>query len=148
MNDKEYASNKVNNRNNIGYTSDEMKNKYRFQKRWQEKNGYIVKSYRLNEETIEKLLKYSKDNNMSQASILRNAFQRYKENNKLNFFLNAIDFAGEKKFNVKKGFKITKKIADEIETACKEYGYAYGCFVTMILDDYMANMNQNEKNTK
>lgn len=146
MSDKDYGSNKVSNRNDGGYTADEMNNKYRFQKRWQEKNGYIVKSYRLNEETINKLLLFSEENSMSQASILRNAFQRYKENNKLNFFLKAITLVEDKKFGIKKGFKITKEIADEIESACKEHGYSYGCFVTMILDDYMANEKPNEKN--
>ncbi len=147
MNDKDYDSNKVNNRVNGGYTSDEMNNKYRFQKRWQEKNGYIVKSYRLNEETIKKLLKFSEENDMSQARILRDAFQRYKERTKLDVFLRFVASPQDKKCDIKKGFKITKEFAEEIETVCKQSGHTYGYFVTKILDDYMAEVNKPKNNS-
>lgn len=186
LSDKDYNSNKANNKINGGYTPEEMNNKYRFQKRWQEKNGYIVKSYRLNEQTIKKLLEFSEENNVSQASVLRNAFQEYKDNkskSKINEFLDSItpteenksksiitefvdslvlsedkDFqseiskfvdsltpSGEKKYGVKKGFKITQDFADEIESVCKQFGVSYGHFVTKILDDYMADQNKGQR---
>lgn len=179
LSDKDYNPNKANNKINGGYTPEEMNNKYRFQKRWQEKNGYIVKSYRLNEKTIKKLLEFSEENNVSQASVLRNAFQEYKDKkskSELTEFLDSLtpsedkDFKSEisrfinslmpseekktksevskfvdslassedKKYGVKKGFKITRDFADEIEFVCKQLGFSYGHFVTKILDDYMA----------
>lgn len=144
VNDKNYDSNNVNKITNGGYTSDEMNNKYRFQKRWQEKNGYIVKSYRLNEETIKNLLKFSEENDMSQASILRNAFQRYKERTKLDVFLRFTVSPQDKKCDIKKGFKITKEFAEEIESVGKRSGHTYGYFVTKILDDYMEEENKTK----
>ena len=206
LSDKDYNPNKANNKINGGYTPEEMNNKYRFQKRWQEKNGYIVKSYRLNEKTIKKLLEFSEENNVSQASVLRNAFQEYKDKkskSKIDEFLDSItpteenksksiitefvdslvpsedkDFKSEiskfvdslmpseekktksevskfvdslassedKKYGVKKGFKITRDFADEIEFVCKQLGFSYGHFVTKILDDYMANQNKGQRN--
>ena len=168
LSDKDYNSNKANNKINGGYTPEEMNNKYRFQKRWQEKNGYIVKSYRLNEKTIKKLLEFSEENNVSQASVLRNAFQEYKDNkskSKITEFVDSIvpsedkDFKSEiskfvdsltpseeKKYGVKKGFKITQDFADEIESVCKKFGVSYGHFVTKILDDYMADPNKGQRN--
>lgn len=121
------------------YTDEEKKNKYRFQKRWQRKNRYTTKSYRLDETTVKNVLEFSKDNNISQASILRNAYKRFIENNQLDCDLNYEMIINNKSINVKKGFKVKEEFAKEIENTCKEHNYTYGHFVTMILDDYMAN---------
>lgn len=140
MKENSYSSIKIQGKRKA-YTDEERKNKYRFQERWQEKNGYRSKSYRLNEDTIKNLTQFSKENNVSQVSVLRNAYKRYIEHNSADFELNYETVVKNKRIDVKKDFKIKKDISDEIETTCKEHNYSYGYFVTTILDDYITNAN-------
>lgn len=127
---------------NSKYTPEEMENKYRFQKRWQEKNGFITKSYRINGETLKHLLEISKRNNLSQAGILRDSFAYY-ENFDKKAFLKKYNFVLEnKRIETKKGFKINEAFAKEIENVCLENNFLYGVFVTAILDEFLEYIEQ------
>lgn len=117
------------------YTEEELKNKYRFQEKWQRENGFKTKSYRLNGETIEKLLEVSQNKKMSQAGILREAFGLYK-NQKETFDEKYKFVLVNKRINIKKGFKINDVLANEIENICRENNFLYGVFVTAILDAF------------
>ena len=140
MKEKLYSSIKTQGKRKA-YTDEERKNKYRFQERWQEKNGYQIKSYRLNEDTVKNLMQFSKEKNVSQVSVLRNAYKRYIELDSVDFKLNYETIVNNKRIDEKKGFKMTQEFANEIKTICKEHDYLYGYFVTMILDDYIASAN-------
>ena len=90
MQEKNYDSSNVKKRYHV-YSEDEKHNKYRFQKRWQENNAYIVKTYKLNGDTIKNLLQFSKENDMPQAKVLYNAFQQFKEKTMLGKFWQSKD---------------------------------------------------------
>ena len=148
-----FNSVKIDKRFTGNYSVDEQNDKYRFQKRWQEKNGYIVKSYRINENTKKQLLKFAKEHDKSPAAVLLEAFEDYKTNleskhkySKINAFLESLTLeekkkcikpTQDKKCSDKKDFKIKKDKADEIDAACQQSGYSYGYFITKLLDEYM-----------
>lgn len=157
------------------YSKEEQSDKYRFQHRWQEKNGYIVKTIRINETTKRELLKFAENNNKSSAAVLLEAFEKYKtnpalqkafedyktkverKNSKITEFLESIE-NGEKKKHTKpfqdrkcsdkKNFKIKKVFADELDAACRQSGYSYGCFVTKLLEEYMNSKEKEEPITE
>ena len=74
---------------------------------WQEKNGYQVKSYRLNEDTVKNLMQFSKEKNVSQVSVLRNAYKRYIELNSANFKLNYETIVNNKRISPNKIFFVS-----------------------------------------
>lgn len=137
MQEKMSSANKIDKVCKGRYTEEERKNKYRFQARWQRKNKYIQKSYRLNDGTVKRLLEFSKENNVSQVSVLRNAYKRFIEQNPSDCSFNYEMVVNNKRIDVKKCFKAKEEFTKEIENTCKEHNYSYGYFVTMILDDYM-----------
>lgn len=157
------SSGKIDKRFTGNYSVEEQNDKYRFQKRWQEKNGYIVKSYRINEKTKKELVKFAKEKEKSLAKVLQDAFQYYKnnlececKNTKLSDFLDSLTSdeknkcvkpVQDKKCSDKKDFKIKKVLADEIDAACRQSGYSYGYFITEMLDKYMAEVNKTKNNT-
>lgn len=127
---------------NNKYTPEEMENKYRFQERWQKKNGFATKSYRINKETLEHLLEVSEKHKLSQAGILRDAFANYKNLDK-KAFLKKYNFVLEnKRIETKKGFKINEAFAEEIKNVCLENNFLYGVFVTAILDEFLEYIEQ------
>lgn len=155
-----FNSGKIDKRFTGNYSPEEQNDKYRFQKRWQEKNGYIVKSYRINENTKKQLLKFAKENKKTLAKVLQDAFEYYKTNlksgynsNKLTAFLESltpdekkkcVKLVQDKKCSDKKDFKIKKVLADEIDAACQQSGYSYGYFITEMLDKYMEEENKTK----
>lgn len=53
------------------------KNKYESQKKWQEKNGLIPKTYKLDKEVVENFKKACEFNDVSQASKLTELMQNF-----------------------------------------------------------------------
>lgn len=53
------------------------KNKYESQKRWQEKNNLIPKTYKLNRNIVEDFKKVCEENNVTQASILTELMKKF-----------------------------------------------------------------------
>lgn len=195
MQEKNPDSNKVKKKYHR-YSADEKQNKYCYQSRWQKENSYIVKTYKLNGETIKDLLQFSEENDMPQAKVLCYAFQEFKKNTtlgqfwqsnggifksnvkvamehlsssedkvlnkdvfltpstpsketidiELSKFLQSIAPSEDKKYGVKKNFKMFQDVALEIEGFCKQFKIPYGYFVTKILDDYMADQNKGQRN--
>lgn len=161
LNEKKCSSDKIDRRYK-DYTDEERQDKFRFQRRWDQRNNMVVKSFRINENTKIALSKFSKDNNISYARILFEAFEEYKMKSKIvkktpeiTTFLESLSpvqgekrnkFIQDKTCSDKKDFKIRKELADEIDAACQQSGYSYGYFVTKILDDYMAEKNKGQRN--
>lgn len=157
----DFNPNEIDRRFKGNYSKEELNDKYRFQHRWQEKNGYIVKTFRINETTKRELLEFAEDNGKSSATVLLEAFKDYKteikrKNNAINDFLESISpcekkkrtkLFQDKKCSDKKNFKIKKVFADELDAACKESGYSYGYFITKILDEHMAKANKAKNNS-
>lgn len=104
MKEKLYSSIKTQGKRKA-YTDEERKNKYRFQERWQEKNGYQIKSYRLNEDTVKNLMQFSKEKNVSQVSVLRDAYKRYIELDSADFKLNYETIVNNKRIDEKRVLK-------------------------------------------
>ena len=128
-------------RENSTYTEKELENKYRFQKKWQDKNNFKTKSYRLNSETIDKLHEFAKNNNMSHTGILLAALEHYKTNKK-SFDEKYKNIIVSKKIDTKKGFKMYETVANEIADICNENNYLYGVFVTTILESFFEYMSK------
>lgn len=140
------------------YTDEERQDKYRFQRRWKDKNNIVSITFRINKNTKEALLKFSKENQKSSVKVLIDAFEKYKTKPKINkktpelttFLESLSSVQGEKRnkiiqdktCNDKKEFKLKKEFADELYDACKKSGYSYGYFITKILDDYMTDINK------
>lgn len=109
--------------------------KYRFQKKWQEKNGYISKSYRIDSDVLENLLDASFKMNKSQAAILREALCEYIQNDfceNFNDVYAVIKSRIDKK--AKKTFKIKKETTNIITAICDENKFNQGSFVSAILE--------------
>lgn len=123
---------------------DNKVDKYRYQKKYHKKVGIRTKTYRMKTDTIERILNFSKNHNESQASILRNAYKRYSEH-QLSFFLRYWEIKDNFKFDTRKGFKMKQELVNQIEETCKTGGFSKGAFVSLIIDDYIAERSK-EKN--
>lgn len=130
------------------YSPEEMNNKYRFQERWQKNNGYVVKSFRFNSETINKLEDFAKDKGKSQISVLKKAYEMYKktqsDKEKLSYWLDYVVFASDKQFDTIKGFKVDKDFIAEIEETCEQNNFALGKFASKIIEDYIDSNKDGE----
>ena len=124
-----------------GYTQKEMKNKYRFQERWQRKNNYVSCSFRMDNETIGMLSVLSELTNTPKAKILEKSFENYIEN------LDAVSF--EKQYlhyvvNTNRREKLTfrgkQEFFEEIDKISKGKDYMKGAFVVTLTRLYLKEL--------
>lgn len=112
-----------------------VNNKYVYQKRWQDKNGYVTKTYRMEKYTSDILREFCEKNELSN----RKAVQIFVENG--NKYEGKEDFEDLiKKYTKKsldesvlKSFKITKDIVDEIEKQGKSRGMKTGIYLNALI---------------
>ena len=108
--------------------------KYQAQRKWQEKNGYMSKSYRLHEDIKNKITTFSQKKNISQAKILNKALILYKEGLKDKMYVEEFEAAYKNIVaNSRVSFKIKRELTEEIAEICEKAGYNQGRFVSAII---------------
>lgn len=119
-------------------TPEEKKKKYQPQEKWQKKNGYTTKTYRLSEDTINALEEASKKYNMPQAQIFRESLEYYKkQKDKKSFYKKYNETISTKRMDIKKGFKAKDKTGKEIDKICIKNNFTRGAFMTTAIDDFL-----------
>lgn len=123
------------------YTEKEMENKYRFQERWQQKNGYIRCTFRMDSETLGVLSVLSEITNTPKAEILEKSFENYIENlDALSFEKQYVRYVENTKRREKITLRGTKELFEEIDKISKDKDYIKGAFVVTMTRLYLKEL--------